>query len=32
MILHPDDDTDYLVKYFFKRPGNPSYNLLELLS
>ena len=26
MILHPDDDTDYLVKYFFKRPGNPSYN------
>ena len=26
MILHPDDDTDYLVKYFCKRPGNPSYN------
>ena len=26
MTLHPDDDTDYPVKYFFKRPGNPSYN------
>lgn len=26
MILHPDDETEVPVSYFFKRPGNPSYN------
>lgn len=26
MTLHPDDETEVPVHYFFKRPGNPSYN------
>ena len=26
MPLHPDDETEVPVRYFFKRPGNPSYN------
>ena len=26
MTLHPDDETEVPVRYFFKRPGNPSYN------
>lgn len=26
MTLHPDDETEVPVRYFFKRPGNASYN------
>lgn len=26
ITLRPDDDTEVEVCYFFKRPGNPSYN------
>ena len=26
LTLHPDDETELPVSYFFKRPGNPSYN------
>ena len=26
MTLHPDDETEVPVRYFFKRPGNPSYS------
>ena len=26
MTLHPDDETEVPVRYFFKRLGNPSYN------
>ena len=26
MTLHPDDETEVPVRYFFKRPGNPRYN------
>ena len=26
LTLHPDDETEVPVAYYFKRPGNPSYN------
>lgn len=26
LTLQPDDETEVPVSYFFKRPGNPSYN------